>query len=310
MSIVDNGFGVYTVDSSYWRKQMAAVYLIKHAGELAIVETAHVHSLPRVLEAISELGLTKDDVKYIFLTHIHLDHAGGAGAYMEQFKQAQLVVHPKGVRHMQNPSKLEAGACVVYGAEFVQKMYGKLLPIAADRIITAEDGTVIDFNGRRLVCRNAPGHANHHNIIFDDLSQGIFSGDVFGIGYPELNINGNALVFPSTTPVNFDPDKMRQSIDLIISHSPQVIYLTHFGAARNITQMAADLRRMLDGYIEIAKRYVNEPEREKLITNALNDYFVTEAQALGVNLSSAEIIDYAGLDMQINAQGLVVWLGD
>ncbi len=121
MSIIDNGFGVYTVDSSYWREQMAAVYLIKHAGELAIVETAHVHSLPLVLDAINELGLTKDDVKYIFLTHIHLDHAGGAGAYMEQFKQAQLVVHPKGVRHMQNPSKLEAGACVVYGAEFVQK---------------------------------------------------------------------------------------------------------------------------------------------------------------------------------------------
>lgn len=306
--MIDNGFGVYTIDSHYWREKMAAVYLIQEGNELAIVETAHVHSLPVVLEAISELGLTEDDVKYIFLTHIHLDHAGGAGVYMEKFTGAKLVVHPKGVRHMQNPSKLEAGACVVYGAEFVQKMYGKLLPIAADRIITAEDGVEIDFNGRKLVCRDAPGHANHHNIIFDSLSQGIFSGDVFGIGYPELSVDGNVTVFPSTTPVNFAPEKMLKSIDLILEHSPKVIYLTHFGAARNIYQMAGDLKRMLTGYIEIARKFAADPDRENLITQALNDYFVNEAILLGVKLDKKQIIDCAGLDMQINAQGLVVWL--
>lgn len=308
MRMIDNGFGVYTIDSLYWRERMAAVYLIRQGDQLAIVETAHVHSLTLVLEAISELGLTKDDVKYIFLTHIHLDHAGGAGAYMQKFTQAQLVVHPKGLRHMINPAKLEAGATVVYGQEFVHKMYGKLLPIAAERIISAGDGTEIDFNGRKLICRDAPGHANHHNIIYDSLSQGIFSGDVFGIGYPELKVGDDVIVFPSTTPVNFDPEKMLKSIELIMSYTPQVIYLTHFGVARNIQQMAADLQRMLVAYIEIAKRFANDQRREELITNALNDYFVAEAQAMGVTLGSAEIIDCAGLDMQINAQGLAVWL--
>lgn len=306
--MIDNGQGIYTIDSHYWREKLAAVYLVKEGNQVALVETAHAKSLPYVMAGLSELGVTSQEVKYIFLTHIHLDHAGGAGCYMEAFPNALLVVHPKGVRHMINPSKLEAGAIAVYGEEFVRETYGKLLPIDEARILVAEDGLEVDLNGRKLICRNAPGHANHHNIIFDSLSQGLFSGDVFGIGYPELNVNGETLVFPSSTPVNFDPQKMLQSIELIESYQPQAIYLTHFGVARNVATLLKSLRQMIPEYVKIALEAKDSNDKVAVITDKLNRYFIGQARLFGVTLSDQEIIECAGLDMQINAQGLAVWL--
>ena len=306
--MIDNGNGIYTLDSHYFRDNLAAVYLIREGNEVALIETANAKSLPVVIAALHELGLTEATVKYIFLTHIHLDHAGGAGAYMEAFPNAKLVVHPKGARHMINPAVLEAGATVVYGEEFMTEMYGKLLPIETERIIIAKDNLSITLGERQFICRDTPGHANHHNIIFDTKSQGVFSGDVFGIGYPELNVAGNVLVFPSTTPVNFDPEKMYQSIELILSYQPQSIFLTHFGRCDKPQELANQLLKMLPNYIRIAKQFANLANSETEITAALNYSFIQEAREFGVKLSDSEIIACVGLDMQINAQGLVVWL--
>lgn len=300
--------GIYLLDAHYLRDNLAAVYMIVEGDSVALVETANAPSLKYVLEALSELNLTPEAVKYILLTHIHLDHAGGAGSYMAAFPNAQLVVHPKGVRHMVDPSYLEAGVVGVYGQEFVDKIYGKLAPIDVNRIISAEDGLVINLNGRELICRDTPGHANHHNIIIDGKTGGIFSGDIFGVAYPELNFKNKRLVFPTTTPVNFSPEKMLNSIKLIESYAPQYIYLTHFGQVSNIEQIANELRRMVADYIAIAHESAGAQDVVAEIADRLKQYIVLEAKSLSLPLSADEVLALLEMDMQINAQGLAVWL--
>jgi hydroxyacylglutathione hydrolase len=300
--------GIYTIDANYGRAQMAAVYAIIHEGAVALIETAHAHSLTAVEAFLAQQGLSNAAVKYIMLTHIHLDHAGGAGSYMAAFPHAQLVVHPKGVRHMQDPTKLQQGVTSVYGAEFVAHMYGELKPIAAHRIISATDGMTINLHGRLLTCYDTPGHANHHNIILDVASNSIFSGDVFGVGYPELNVTQQVFGFPSTTPVNFDPEQMLHSINKIVELAPSTVYLTHFGAAQDIPRLAQDLRRMVSAYVAIAKANVNSSNCQHNIYNELLNYVIQEAQQFGCKLPREEIAQVIQLDMQINAQGLEVWL--
>jgi glyoxylase-like metal-dependent hydrolase (beta-lactamase superfamily II) len=282
--------------------------MIVEGDSVALVETANAPSLKYVLEALSKLNLTSEAVKYILLTHIHLDHAGGAGSYMAAFPNAKLVVHPKGVRHMIDPSYLEAGVVGVYGQEFVDKVYGKLAPIDASRIINAEDGLTINLNGRQLICRDTPGHANHHNIIIDGKTGGIFSGDIFGVAYPELNFKDKRLVFPTTTPVNFSPEKMLNSIKLIESYAPKYVYLTHFGQIGNVEEIANELRRMVTDYVTITHDSAGAQDVVAEIANRLKQYIVLQAKSLGLPLSADEVLALLEMDMQINAQGLAVWL--
>lgn len=300
--------GVYLIDAHYAREQLASVYLIEEKGKVALVETAHAKSLDFVLAKLAELGLGVEAVEYIFVTHIHLDHAGGAGSYMQAFPHAKLVVHPKGVRHMIDPSKLEAGVIAVYGAEFVQNMYGKLEPISADRVVSGENGLVVNLNGRELVCYDTPGHANHHNVIWDTKTQFVFTGDVFGIGYPELNVNGRVFAFPSTSPVNFDPIKMEQSINFIVSLNPKAALLTHFGAVLDVPRMATDLKRMMNKYVAIAQTNLTIDNRVVAIKSKLVNVIKQEAYDFGVRLSDDEFNGITDIDMQLNAQGLDVWL--
>ena len=300
--------GIYTIDAHYAREQLAAVFMLVEGNQVALIETANAKSLPYVKAELAKHGLQAQDVKYIFLTHIHLDHAGGAGAYMTEFTQAKLVVHPKGARHMINPAKLEAGVIAVYGEKFVAEMYGKLESIDPERIIVAEDGLEVDLNGRRLICRDTPGHANHHNIIIDCKANVIFSGDIFGVAYPELMVNGAAFAFPATTPVNFDPQKMECSIDLIMSLKPDAVYLTHFGRQTELTRLAYDLKRMVRDYVQIALECVNADDVVSAINLCLQEYMLSEVSKFGIDLSPDKILGVIGMDMQINAQGLVVWL--
>jgi len=158
-----------------------------------------------VSSALAELNLSYKDVDYIILTHIHLDHAGGAGALMQLCDNAQLIVHPKGARHMSDPSKLVAGASAVYGAEEFNRLYGEIKPIDASRIHQPADGDTINLSGRQLTFIDTPGHANHHHCIIDEQSNSIFTGDTLGVGYQALRNQQHAFVAPTTTPVQFNP---------------------------------------------------------------------------------------------------------
>src|SRR3990172_6172485 len=220
--------GIVAFDAGYVRPILAAIHMVVENGRVAFIDTGSNDALPNALAALGRLGLDVTAVDYVILTHIHLDHAGGAGSLMRAFPNARLVVHPRGARHMAEPSKLVAGVCAVYGADYVQRVYGEILPVAAERIVEAPDGHVFSLAGRELLCLDTPGHARHHICIVDRKSNGIFTGDMFGLSYRELDVDGRQFIFPTTTPSQFEPAEMRASIHRLLSFEPEAMYLTHY----------------------------------------------------------------------------------
>jgi glyoxylase-like metal-dependent hydrolase (beta-lactamase superfamily II) len=248
----DYGNGIVAFDAGYVRPVLAAIHMVIENGRVAFIDTGSNDALPNALAALRKLGLDASAVDYVMLTHIHLDHAGGAGSMMRAFPEARLVVHPRGARHMAEPSKLVAGVTAVYGADYVQRVYGEILPIPVERIIEAPDGHVISLNGRELVCLDTPGHARHHICIVDRKARAIFTGDMFGLSYRELDVDGRQFIFPTTTPTQFEPDEMRASIQRLVALQPQAMYLTHYSQVPEVQAQGAELLRHLDALVAMA----------------------------------------------------------
>lgn len=301
--------GISALDSGYVRHLHAAIHLIVENGRVAIVDTGTNDSLPRTVAALEAMDLDAGAVDYVILTHIHLDHAGGAGAMMEAFPNARLVVHPRGARHMADPSKLVAGAAAVYGASEVRRMYGLIQPVDAARILEAPDDTRLDLAGRELHCLDTPGHARHHICIVDRGSNAIFTGDTFGLSYRELDTDGRQFVFPTTTPVQFDPAAMHASIDKLMSYQPRVVYLTHFSELRDLDRCAADMHRLVDVHVDIARRESRPgPDRHARIRANLARLLLNEVKCFGCTMAPADVLRLLETDIELNAQGLDIWL--
>ncbi|MEZ5448099.1 MAG: MBL fold metallo-hydrolase [Thiolinea sp.] len=192
----DLGASIYCIDSELQRTGLACCYLVRAGDAAAFMDTGTFHTVPYLLQVLSELGMSPEQVRYIIPTHIHLDHGGGCGALMASCPNATLIAHPKGVPHLIDPSRLEAGARAVYGDAVFEHDFGKLLPIPAERVISAEDGYRIDLNGRTLSFWDTPGHANHHGCIFDHETRSCFTGDTFGLSYREFDTEQGAIVLP------------------------------------------------------------------------------------------------------------------
>ena len=308
----DYGNGIYGFDSGFMRPCLAAIYLVVENGRAAFVDTGNYDSVAHALAALDKVGLDESAVDYVILTHIHLDHAGGAGLMMRQFPRAQLVVHPRGARHMVEPSQLMAGVAAVYGEEYVQKVYGEILPIDPARIIAAADGTKISLNGRPLACIDTPGHARHHNCIVDERSRGIFTGDMFGLSYRETDVDGRAFIFPTTTPTQFNPDEMRASIARLLTFQPTAMYLTHYGRVTGVAALAQDLLRHLSAIeqsaLSIQRLNLDRDTRHQHLKEALSTYLLQQTQAFGVTLPPAQVREVFAGDIELNAQGIGVWL--
>ncbi len=308
-NVISYGNGIYATDSGYVRPRMAAVHLLVENGRGALIDTGTNASLDVVSAALSGFSLTNESVDYVCLTHVHLDHAGGAGEMMRAFPGAQLVVHPRGARHMIDPSRLVEGATAVYGAAEMDRLYGEILPVDKARVVEAPDGTVIEFGGRRLRVLDTPGHARHHLCFLDEKTGHIFTGDAFGLSYPEFDVAGRQFVFPATTPVQFEPEAMHASIDRLMALAPGAVYLTHFGRVGDPARAADDLHRLIDAYVGIAIRHRNTgAERHTRIRDDLARLILDEVNAMGGTLASAQVLELLGSDIEINAQGLGVWL--
>ena len=198
--------GVFLVDTGYLWPNLAACYVLRGRDSAAIVETGTFQTVPRLLAALQQLGLDREAVSHVIVTHVHLDHAGGAGALMGVLPRATLVAHPRGARHLVDPAKLWAGTVGVYGEEATLALYGEPVPVPAERVVEAPDGFSLDLGARRLRFLDAPGHAKHHFVVLDEATRGFFTGDSFGLSYRETDGGPNGpFFFISTTPVQFDP---------------------------------------------------------------------------------------------------------
>lgn len=302
------GDGIYAVDSGYTGPDVAAIHLIEEGGRAALVDTGNNDSLRHVLEALAETGLSAESVDFVLLTHIHLDHAGGAGAFMQAFPNAKLVVHPRGARHMAEPSKLFAGVSAVYGPERAKELYGELIPVPMARIIEAGDGHELNLGGRVIRVFDTPGHARHHVCYFDTKSRAFFTGDTFGLSYRTLDVGGKPSIFPTTTPVQFEPEAMHASIRRMEAEQPTAMYLTHYAQVRDVPRLAADMHRLIDAHVAIAERHAVAEGRKNLIEQDIWALVGEEATRAGWTVPEAEWRRILALDVELNAQGLDVWL--
>lgn len=303
---------IVCVDTEQWRPAVAASYLIGSDGHYAFIETGTSLSVPLLLATLDALGVARSAVDYVMPTHVHLDHAGGAGALMQALPNAQLVIHPRGAAHMVDPSRLVAGATAVYGEAFMRASYGEVVPVPEARVLVADVGPQRDFSlmlgQRRLEFIDVQGHARHHYAIWDAQSGGWFSGDTFGCSYRDLDQNGRAYILPTTSPVQFDPAAWQHSLDRMLARAPRYIYLTHYSRVEAVAQLGQELREGLDAYVSMAREEPAGPQRQERLAARLMAFHLDQLRARGHRLPESRLRELITPDTQINAQGLAYWL--
>lgn len=306
------GHGIWLVDTGYQRPMFDAAYLVTARGRAAFVDTGTSHSVPRLLAALDHVGIARDAVDWVIPTHVHLDHAGGAGALMAALPAARLVVHPRGARHLIDPTALIQGARAVYGDAEVQRAYGSIVPVDAHRVQHSADDGVIDLAGRPLTFLDTPGHARHHHCIWDERSRGFFTGDTFGLSYREFDTPNGVWLLPTTTPVQFDPVALRQSIERMLACRPERMYLTHYGCVGNVQSLGSELLQQLDAVVMLGRqvdaRSLPAAERHQALKAGLTTLYRQQLDRLGSDMPPDRLHALLEMDIELNAQGMACWL--
>lgn len=308
VNALHHAHGIVTLDAEYVRPGLAAIHLIVERGRAAIVDTGTNVAVPHTLAALADLGVAPDAVDYVIVTHVHLDHAGAAGAFLAACSNAKLVVHPRGARHLIDPAKLVQGSIAVYGEATFRALYGEIVPAPVARVIEMNDGDSLDFNGRRLEFIDTPGHARHHFCIHDLASNSLFTGDTFGISYREFDVEGRPFIFPTTTPVQFEPEALHASIDRLVARNAEAAYLTHYGRVENLPGLAPTLHVLIDEFVVLALAAPGSGQaRQDALKNAMSDCLMARLRAHGCGLDDASCRELLANDVELNSQGLLVW---
>jgi glyoxylase-like metal-dependent hydrolase (beta-lactamase superfamily II) len=302
------GDGLYLIDTDYVRPGLAASHLLVDDGRAAFIDTGPAPAAPKLLAALEEVGLGPEDVEYLFITHVHLDHAGGAGQMMQALPKARAVLHPRGAPHLVDPSKLVAGSIAVYGEALYRQLYREIVPIPAERVITVEDGARLTLGRRTFEFIDAPGHARHHHCPIDLDRRDVYSGDNFGICYRDLDTAAGPFMLPTTTPVQFEPEAMHRTIDRLLSYRPRRIVQTHFGPVTDLERLARDLHEAVDELVRIARRHASAADRTRRIRDDMFAYFSARLDAHGYTGDQATRHALIDADVDLNTQGLEVWL--
>lgn len=300
--------GIVTIDTGFHRPIFDAAYLVIENGRAAFIDCGTQHSVPALLDALAQHGLTPAEVDWLILTHVHLDHAGGAGALMQRLPNARVAVHPRGAPHMIDPSILVASATAVYGEEEMARSYGEVVPIPAERVVVANDGHVIDLAGRALLCVDTPGHARHHLCVWDERSRSWFTGDTFGLSYREFDSARGPFILPTSSPVQFEPEPLKASIRKLLARDPVAVYLTHYGRVGDVQRLGAELIEQIDAMVRLTReaRAGGEGLHQRL-TASLADYYAGRARTHDSPLSDEQVRAALAVDVELNAQGLEVW---
>ena len=308
ITVLEYSGGISAIDSGMVRPQMAACFLLETGTSVAVIETGNAASADRVLKVLRSRGRSIEEVTHVIVTHVHLDHAGGAGRLMQMLPQATLLAHPYGARHLIDPSRLEASARSVYGDKRFDAMYGTLIPVPEERVRTMEDGDSLQVGGRTLEFMDSPGHARHHFTVWDEQTRGWFTGDTFGLSYRSLDSEKGAFVFPTTTPIQFDPEALIGSVDRMMEREPDCMYLTHFGRVRETERLAGDMRTGVRQYVALGEQFAESDDRTVKIETAMMDWLLERARAHGLTSDEDDLREVFASDVILNTQGIEFWL--
>lgn len=294
-----------TIDANYVMPGFASCYLRVEGDEAAFIETNTSHAVPRLLGALEGQGLRPEQVRWVIVTHVHLDHAAGAAALLRACPNATLVAHPRAARHLIDPSRLVASATAVYGEETFAQLYGTVEPAPAERVRTMEDGETLELGKATFRFLHTRGHANHHFVVHDPSQDTVFTGDAFGLAYPHLQRSGR-FAFASTSPTDFDGPAALESVDRIQGLGTGTVCLTHFGELDQVATMATQLRRWIEVSQEQFERVQADPEGygEAQVAAVLWEEMDRAAAARGLTLTDGDrrLLE---LDLRLNAQGIV-----
>ena len=295
-----------TIDCDYVMPQLAASYLREEGGEVAFIEANTTHAVPRLLAALKTAGLAAEAVKYVIVTHVHLDHAGGASALMRACPNATLLAHPRAARHLIDPTRLVASAQKVYGAEAFERLYGTIEAIDAKRVRALEDGERVTLGAAPFQFLHTRGHANHHFVVHDEQRQVVYTGDAFGLVYPALQ-RAQRFAYPSTSPTDFDGPAAIASVKRVVDLKARAVALTHFGQFEDVEVIAAQLI----GWLELSTRLVEEGAKSGDETGTLEQRFKWQLdQAFELAASRAGLAlgetdrQLIRFDSELNGQGL------
>lgn len=282
--------------------RFTAAYLRVAGDECAFIEAHTAHALPRLLAELSKHGRRPEDVRWIVVTHAHLDHAAGAGGLLAACPNATLLAHPRAAANLIDPAKLVASATRVYGDARFAELYGTIVPAPAERVRALEDGETFDVGGARLSVHHSAGHAKHHFVVHDPALSTVYTGDAFGLVYPALQHAGRFAI-ASTSPIDFDAAEARRSLDLILGLGAEHACLTHFDAVDDLTVVAGQVRAWIDrseawmqeclaseAPFDVQAKRVEGQIREVLSRTAL----------------TSKDLELLAVDIELNAQGVAV----
>lgn len=271
--IVELEGGIWQVDLEYCgHPGTTAGYLVRGDAGWMLIETGPASSAEKIFQAVKILGIKPPEVKYVAVTHIHLDHAGGLGVVAQHFSQAAVVVHYKSARHVIDPSRLIAGATAIWGQEKMQE-FGEIVPVDEERVIPAGEGYRIDLGSRTIEVWDTPGHTKNHLCYYDAKTRGLFSGDAAGVYLPRLSETfGRPVVRPATPLPDFNGEKMLASLLRFALSDMDRVYYTHFGAAARPQLLIELVTGQLSVLLQLARKYVKSPDARNLLAGAIQRY--------------------------------------
>lgn len=293
--------GIHGIDTIMCGREKATSAYLLEADEPALVETGPTTSLKAVLEGLATLGVGASDLAHIVVTHIHLDHAGGAGALAPHFPKATVWVHERGAPHLADPAKLVASAARIYGEETLRSMFGPVEPLPPERLRSLTDGDTIGLGNRSVEVVYTPGHASHHVCLLDDATHSIFVGDALGVFLPDVRI-----LRPATPPPEFDLELAVQSIGRVVERSPSRLLFSHFGPADDVTELCRVAVQRIEGWTKIVEQALTETQEVVDVVRILKER-TAEEMAVSSGLTPREVQDRLEVlsSYEMNALGLM-----
>lgn len=277
------GDNIYSIDVMDRGKEFTSAYLIK-GKKLALIDCGPTSSAETLLAGLQELGIDPFELAYLIVTHIHLDHAGGAGYLTEKLPQLKVLVHEKGAKHLVDPSRLAAAASAYWGEAY--PVFGGMLPVPRHRIQSLQDGDKIDLGGGRcLNVVDTVGHSPHHHVYYDSETRGLFSGDALGLYCSRLSafLDDDIILPAAPHPINLE--LMLASIQTMALLNVETIYLSHFGSKKHGQAFIERVLGQFSVWSEIINKVAKAGQPIETAIEQINNYVFRSMFNQGYNLA-------------------------